>query len=137
MAPHPEAELLQWAGGEHPFFLRVGELRTLQKRCGDVGPLVIYGRLASSLHFTVDDVIEPIRLGLIGGSNGDMSNMEAGELIKQFVTDRRGGYIENAPLAAKIIHYSIIDGGNEHDPVGKPQPDLMPGMTQPPIPEAE
>lgn len=133
---HPQAELLTWAGGEHPFFLRIGELKALQKRCGDVGPLVIYSRLISTLEWKVDDILETIRLGLIGGSNGEMTNAEAGELIKQHIIDQRASMIEHAPVAAKIIHYTLIEpgnGGDEGSDEEKPgTPSMMPGMTAPP-----
>ena len=60
-----------WAGGEHVFVLRLGELRALQERT-QRGPDEIVARLANRTWW-VDDALETVRLGLIGGG------MDAGE----------------------------------------------------------
>ena len=54
-----------WAGGEHAFDLKIEHLRALQTKC-DAGPEWIMRRLIGP-HWLVDDVVETIRLGLIGG----------------------------------------------------------------------
>lgn len=59
------AEEIVWAGGEHPFRLGIGELRAIEQKC-DAGCAVVLMRLLSS-QFKIDDVYQPIRLGLIGG----------------------------------------------------------------------
>ncbi|MBB2818992.1 gene transfer agent family protein [Rhizobium phaseoli] len=59
------AEQIVWAGGEHSFRLGIGELRAIEQR-SDAGCAVVLMRLLSS-QFKIDDVIQPIRLGLIGG----------------------------------------------------------------------
>jgi hypothetical protein len=56
---------VNWCGGEHEFALRIGELRALQSKC-DAGPEFILLRLSNAQYF-IDDVVETIRLGLIGG----------------------------------------------------------------------
>lgn len=60
------ARALTWAGGEHEFELRLEHLRALQDKC-DAGPEWILARL-STKQWMVDDVIQPIRLGLEGAA---------------------------------------------------------------------
>jgi hypothetical protein len=59
------SEDITWPGGEHSFRLGIGELRAIEQKC-DAGCAVILMRLLSS-QWKIDDVIGPIRLGLIGG----------------------------------------------------------------------
>lgn len=56
---------LQWGDGEYKFRLGVGELRELQDKCS-AGPPAIFDRLVKN-QWLVDDVLQPLRLGLIGG----------------------------------------------------------------------
>lgn len=67
---------ITWVGGEHDFALRLGELRKLQESC-NAGPEQVLMRLRDGT-WRVDDVIEPIRLGLIGGG---METKEAGPFV--------------------------------------------------------
>jgi hypothetical protein len=64
-----KAKTIAWRGGEHPFLLRIGELRALESAC-DLGSRVILLALMGST-FRVDHVLETIRLGLIGGGMPD------------------------------------------------------------------
>ncbi|MBY5503139.1 gene transfer agent family protein [Rhizobium leguminosarum] len=59
------SEEITWQGGEHSFRLGIGELRAIEQR-SDAGCAVVMMRLLSS-QWKIDDVINPIRLGLIGG----------------------------------------------------------------------
>ncbi|SDN84709.1 gene transfer agent family protein [Ensifer sp. YR511] len=59
------SEEIVWAGGEHHFRLGIGELRAIEGKC-EAGCAVILMRLLSSA-WKIDDVIQPLRLGLIGG----------------------------------------------------------------------
>jgi hypothetical protein len=59
-----DAETIVWPGGEHAFRLGIGELRAIEQR-SDAGCAVVMMRLLSSA-WKIDDVIAPIRLGLIG-----------------------------------------------------------------------
>lgn len=93
---------LTWAGGEHPFELRIGELRALQQRC-DAGPAWILGRLTKS-QWMVDDVIETIRLGLEGGG---MEKADARKLVTQFVEERP---FTDSVLTAQTILFSALYG---------------------------
>lgn len=77
------ARALTWAGGEHDFELRIEHLRALQDKC-DAGPEWVLSRLTTK-QWMVDDVIQPIRLGLEGGG---MLKEEARKLVAKFVEDR-------------------------------------------------
>lgn len=123
-------EPLVWVGGQHRFLLRIGELRALQKAC-DAGPEEVFNRLRFG-SWRIDDVIEPIRLGLIG--SGEMSQSEAGP----FVT----GLMEKHPralfklTAAHILSMALF-GEDEEDVPGKQEPGetspengVSPGSTQ-------
>lgn len=65
-----------WAGGEHVFAFRMGDLRALQNKVNR-GPEEILMRLANRTWF-VDEAIETVRIGLIGGG---MDRDEARRLI--------------------------------------------------------
>lgn len=54
-----------WAGGEHLFRLGIGELRAIEQAT-DAGISVVLMRLLGQ-QWKIDDVLSPIRLGLIGG----------------------------------------------------------------------
>ncbi len=102
--------LLTWAGGEHEFALAIGQLRALQERC-DAGPMHILQRLATGM-WRVDDVIQPIRLGLEGGG---MDKGEALRLSRQFVEDRP--LTESVLLAHAVLQATLFGEGD--DPVGE------------------
>lgn len=63
------AETIIWAGGEHRFRLGIGELRAIEQAC-DAGVSVVLLRLLGS-QWKLDDVLAPIRLGLLGGGMPD------------------------------------------------------------------
>jgi len=58
-------ETLVWPGGEHGFLLGIGQLRAIEQR-SDAGVAVVMMRLLGQ-QWKVDDVVNTIRLGLIGG----------------------------------------------------------------------
>lgn len=60
-----EAITLSWIGGEHPFCLPLGGIRAVQERC-DAGPEQLLQRMSLG-HWRVDELVEIIRQGLIGG----------------------------------------------------------------------
>ena len=105
-------EVLVWAGGEHRFFLGIGELRALQKAL-DAGPMWIYGRLMSQ-QWLVDDVYETVRLGLVGGG---MTEGDARKIVNKHLAETAGGFYRHVVLAANILRISVI--GDEDDPVGE------------------
>ncbi|WHZ35758.1 gene transfer agent family protein [Sagittula sp. MA-2] len=62
---------LTWPGGEHTFRLRIGELRALQGAT-DSGPEELFNRIRLA-NWRVDDLIQIIRWGLVGGGEMDAS----------------------------------------------------------------
>lgn len=104
---------INWLGGEHEFALRLGELRALQGNC-DAGPEEVFNRLHTG-QWRVDDIVEPIRLGLIG--SGEMTTAEAGP----FVT----GLMQRHPLigfkmtAIEVLFRALM--GPEDDVPEKPE----------------
>lgn len=103
---------LTWAGGEHAFDLKIEHLRALQERC-DAGPEWILNRLVTK-QWRVDDVIQPIRLGLEGGG---MDKETARKLVKQHVEDRP---LTLSVLTARAVLMLALFGP-EDDPVGERQ----------------
>lgn len=69
------AETIVWPGGEHPFRLGIGELRALEQRC-DAGCVVVLMRLLGQT-WKIDDVLSPIRLGLVGGGMDERAAQKA------------------------------------------------------------
>ena len=83
-----EGELLttsivrEFAGLERRFELRLGEIRKLEAATGH-GIGEVYRRLAT-LSFGYADVRETIKLALVGGSDGNTSEVEAEGLMRAF-----------------------------------------------------
>lgn len=103
--------MLVWEGGEHPFKLNIGQLRALQTATG-VGPLFLLGRITGSQWF-VDDIIETIRLGLIGGG---MPETEAKKLTDRIFTENTPALYRSMLLATRILRDAVM--GEPGDPVG-------------------
>jgi len=110
---------LNWAGGEHEFTLRLGELRRMQEVC-NAGPEQILLRLQHS-HYLVDDLIEPIRLGLIGSE--EMTNSEAGPFVIKMIEQHP--LIQFKFTAQTILTHAILGPPDD-------QPKKQKGETQPP-----
>lgn len=104
------AVTLNWVGGEHEFALKLGQLRKLQDTC-NAGPEEVLNRLRFGT-WKVDDIIEPIRLGLIGAG---MTNAEAGPKVMTL--------IEQYPLAQfKMTSLAIMSDAlfaPKDDPLGE------------------
>lgn len=101
--------------GKYRFRLAIKQLRELQELCGDVGPAVIAYRLQAG-QWKVDDVVQPIRLGLIGAG---MAADKALSLVKRYVeTDPADEMlIAHTHTAHAIVLASYI--GVESEPVGE------------------
>lgn len=110
---------LIWIGGEHEFALKLGHLRALQKAC-DAGPEQILARIWSG-EWRLDDLIEVLRLGLIGG--GEVSAEDAGRLVTGLM--ERHPMLKFKPIAQSILMDALV--GDDGDPVGEP-----PGVETPP-----
>jgi len=103
--------MLVWDGGEHTFRLGIGELRALQSSTG-VGPLFLLGRITGSQWF-VDDIIDTIRLGLVGGG---MPEKEARELTNRVFTENTPALYRSMLLAVRVLRDAVM--GEARDPVG-------------------
>lgn len=103
--------MLVWEGGEHPFKLNIGELRALQTATG-VGPLFLLGRMTGA-QWMVDDVIDTVRLGLIGGG---MKETEAKALTDRVFTENTPALYRAVLLATRILRDAVM--GEPDDPVG-------------------
>lgn len=68
-------ETILWPGGEHDFRLGIGELRAIEQRC-DAGCAVVMMRLLGQ-QWKIDDVVQPIRLGLIAAGMRDHEAQKA------------------------------------------------------------
>ncbi len=102
-----------WHGGEHDFCIAaIGNMLALEEYC-KAGFAVIYGRLASG-NWYVNDVREPIRLGLIGGG---MKPDDAMNIVKASVDGNPRGLAESVITAMAVLEAAII--GVPDDTVGK------------------
>lgn len=72
--------VLEWADGEYPFALPMGQIEELQRVCGDVGFGAIYQRVMLGM-WKIEDLFHTIRLGLIGGG---MGQVDAHRLVKAY-----------------------------------------------------
>ncbi|WP_109315939.1 gene transfer agent family protein [Pseudovibrio ascidiaceicola] len=106
-----EAKSISWIGGQHAFVLNIGQLRALQTNC-NAGPETVLARIATGTWF-IDDLIEPIRLGLIGGG---MENAEAGPKVLHML-ELHGAYSLKL-TAHDVLTHALV--GEVDDPVGEP-----------------
>lgn len=95
------------------FKLDLGGIRALQSKLNNNGFGVIMKRVATQ-EWTVDDIYEVIRFGLVGGG---MALQDADTLLKNYFELHSLQY--NQTLAAEIVTKVFFEG--EKDPVGKPQ----------------
>lgn len=110
---------VKWIGGEHDFALDIGALRALQDAC-NAGPQEIVGRLLAGT-WRVDDPLQVMRLGLIGGG---MAKVEASRLVETMADTH--GLLRLVPTAQLVLSSALI--GVPDDPVGEPQ-----GVNPPPV----
>ncbi|BCH32640.1 hypothetical protein MesoLjLc_45700 [Mesorhizobium sp. L-8-10] len=99
-------EMIVWAAGEDTFRLGIGELRAIEQR-SDAGVSVVLMRLLGGA-WKVDDVINPIRLGLIGGG---LSEADARKKVDA-ATESANLY-ELAVTAAEVMRRFVIWEGDD------------------------
>lgn len=75
----PAGRVIVWPGGEHAFRMGLGEIRALQESRG-AGPQEVLRRLQRG-QWRIDDVIDVVRLGLIG--SGAMDDPDALRLCER------------------------------------------------------
>jgi hypothetical protein len=101
-----QAESIVWPGGEHDFRLGIGELRALEQK-SDAGCAVVLMRLLGAA-WKIDDVIGPIRLGLIGGGMGSHEAQKAVDEALQEVSP-----YALAVTAADVLRRFIMWDGDD------------------------
>ena len=109
MGIHGQAKAIVWPGGEHDFLLDIGALRAIESRC-NAGIAVVYNRLLDNSWY-VDDVIQPLRLGLIGGG---MTDRQA-KAVLESAYDVANYYSLAIPAAAVLGHFITWDTGEDAD----------------------
>lgn len=104
MQPTRSAKLENQFVGEGYFdlCLRIGELIALQEKLG-VGPYVLANRFLNG-DWLVQDVVETIRLGLIGGG---MHQRDAFDLVNRTIVS--GWFGDYAAIAGNLV-YAAISG---------------------------
>lgn len=100
--------------GYYDLCLRIDELIQLQEKLG-AGPNVIAMRLLQG-EWLVNDLIEVIRLGLIGGG---MGQREAYDLVHRVIAP--GYLVDYAALAGQVI-FAAMSGVEDEPFTGKPKP---------------
>ncbi len=113
---------MTWPGGRHKFALYLGQLRTLQDAC-NAGPEEILNRLRSGT-WRVDDVVEPLRLGLIG--SGAMAPERAGPTVLNLI--KQGEPLVEFKLPAMGVLTAALMGV-ENDPLGEAPTEEAPTPT--------
>lgn len=108
-----------WAGEERTFRLGIKDLERLQERCGERGPKRILDDLCSG-EWKVRDIVETVRLGLIGGG---LPAPKADKLVVEHVEERP--LSENLFFAVGILQAAITgppipDEKVERDILGEP-----------------
>lgn len=96
----------EWADGEHKFRLALGQLRELQEKL-DAGPEMVFTRLENG-SWRVEDILETIRLGLIGGG---VESTKARVLVQRYVG--AGMLLDNVMPAMQIIAAALIGAPDE------------------------
>lgn len=92
---------ITWADDDYKFRTGLGEWREIQDKCG-VGLIEILVRIQSG-RWRVDDLREPIRVGLIGGG---ASPGRATELVRRYVDQRP--LAESVPVALAVLMAAIV-----------------------------
>ena len=115
---------LTWADDDYTFRLPIKQLIELQELC-DAGPSFIMARLQQGA-WTVQDVRETIRLGLIGGG---VEPTAALKLVRNYVDDQP--LLQNAIIAEAIVAAAIVGVEEEKGPPGKPKatPEISPDLS--------
>lgn len=102
-----------WADKTYTFRLGIGEIRELQEKC-DAGPAFIFRRITDGA-WRVDDLVQTIRLGLIGGG---MKPIEALKLSREYAEKRP---LSESVTPATLILAAALYGAGGEEPLGKSQ----------------
>lgn len=97
--------ILPFADGEYPFSLaKMALLQELQEKT-DSGPMAVFRRVATG-QWRVEDVLETIRLGLIGGG---CAPEKAVVLVQRYVLERP--LLESVKIAVAILQ-AVLAGAD-------------------------
>lgn len=128
-----EGMQLAFGDGAYNFKLTVYGLKEIQEKCG-AGIGAVWSRLAASrlnfigedvgvpteAKFKIEDILEPIRQGLIGGGSGEVDGVTvkvtpvmANRLIEQYVVNRP---LQEGWALAYAIMGGLIEGYDIGDP---------------------
>lgn len=99
----------EFGDGTYGFRLPIGQLEELQEKTG-IGPFKLAQRMISGDWHT-QDVIQTIRLGLIGGG---MKSDVALRLVRNYAQEE-GRWLENVDLAQRVI-WAALAGAPEEEP---------------------
>jgi hypothetical protein len=131
---------LFWGGEDRAFRLAIKDLEKLQERCGERGPKRIHDDLVTG-EWRVRDVVETIRLGLIGGG---LEPSKADRLVRDYVEERPLG--ENILISVAILQGAIVGPVIDQDAKGpappgedlaaSEKPSTSPPSTEPASPSA-
>jgi hypothetical protein len=102
--------VLEWADGEYPFALPMGQIEELQRVCGDIGFGAIYQRVMLGA-WKIEDLYHTIRLGLIGAG---MGQVDAARLVKAYFNAPAMGFAadpkDSCENVAKAVLSSVMIG---------------------------
>lgn len=133
---------LHFGDGDYLFRLTLSGIQAIQEKCGNCGIGAVWQRLAASRFnyvkddgeqvgfgvaeaaaFKIEDIIEPIRQGLIGGGMGTVDGVPvavtpllANKLVQTYVIDRP---LSEAWSVAFAVISALIEG---YDPPKKKEP---------------
>lgn len=107
--------------GEYDLCLKIGQLIELQEKT-NAGPYVLANRLMNGT-WMVEDVIETIRLGLIGGG---LDPRSAYSLVTRYIVE--GSIFQYSGLAGELVLASIL-GVPDEQPDGNEDADPQPAST--------
>lgn len=127
-----------FAGEERLFRIRLGEIRRIEAKCGNVGIGEVVRRLskavflldkvggveafAHGLEIRADDVFETIFQGLKGGG---MADREATDLVRREIDDRGwSGLLDHVGLALQVL--TGTQATPEGDDQGEPKAEATP-----------
>lgn len=98
--------------GMHRFRLALGQLEELQEKT-DCGPEELYHRIALGT-WKVQDLIQTIRLGLMGGGMDAMTSLA---LVSRYVDS--GSLVSVKPLVQSILGAALLGAPDEDEHVGE------------------
>jgi hypothetical protein len=122
MSKRSAAVTLSWGDGDYVFRLGIRELHELQDKC-NAGPNAIVTRIVRG-DWRVEDLVETIRLGLIGGG---LAPVAALKLTRLYAEDRP---LMESILPAQAILMAALAGAEDD------APDIPQGNPEGAAPEA-